>query len=271
MDRDRGNKAEPGTDVPIPEADLSLTAAATTPRSRRWLRRLGWSAGVVVLGLVGAGLFRHSILASAIPSFLPQILADKLGVPVQVGEVAVRAAEDGGLLIELRQIVLGDAAIGRTAALPAIPAAEPIVMSATLDRLRLRLTGWLAFREGLDGVRGVELDSLDLVLPKGTVAERAEGAEFPSLEWIAPETLPEVPFPLHIAHFSVRRGELSAVGSLHTREKIDDPNGFELELERIEGSAVGRDRKSGVVPGGLSSVSHRSVPDSGGERGSARA
>ncbi len=119
-------------------------------------------------------------------------------------------------------------------ALPVDPAGEGMVTAAAIDRLRLRFAGWIDFREKLDGVLGVELTSLDLVLPEGTEKRKADDEEIPSFELIAPETLPALPFPLHIARFSVRRGELSAVGSL-TQEEIEDPNGFRLEFARIEG------------------------------------
>jgi len=79
--------------VPDPPADRPR-------RFRRWLRRIVVATGGLLLVVAGLGLFRHAIVARAIPPIAAPIVARELGVPVEIGRAAVHTEADGSLVVE---------------------------------------------------------------------------------------------------------------------------------------------------------------------------
>jgi len=241
------------------------TAGAAPPspaRPRRRLRRrlfvsLSALVSLLILAAGVAALARHSLLAAALPRLLPGILADELGVAVAIDAVTVRT-EGEELVVELRRIALGDAALEREGALP-VRALEPSpIRSATADRLRIRLAGWLALRDGLAAVRGVELGTVEVVLPEESLPsppaeppgpEGAPPPRFAAIALRAPAALPAPPFSVRIARLRATQGEVRIEGSLRTREAEGDPDGVSIDLTAISGIA-GLERASLIADRG---------------------
>lgn len=233
------------SDAPAADNPPESASRARPRRSwfRRWLRRFLVACGGLLLVLAGLGLFRHAIIASAIPRYIAPIIANELGMPVAIESAALHTEADGSLVVELRRVTLAADVPGATSGRPDEPTAGPTplvpVERATIDRVRIHLDGWLAAREGLSAVREIEISSVRARFTSDGPSDPSDVApgELPSIDVLLPPEIPRSPFPVHVVRFEIARGSMSVAGSLHTLEDEGIEGGVRLRLDDVAGIA----------------------------------
>ena len=204
----------PVADSPVDDSRVRGVDPPKRSRWRVWGRRLLY-LGLGVLLLSGVAWFcRIPLVNSLVARFGEEILSESLGMPVRLGEVEIRESETG-LVVSVDTLDLGggDRASSR----------------AAIRQARVLLGGWTTLTGGLDAVRGVEVQSLEIqtgVESQAPVPRVPASFSLPEL----PDALPEIDFPVEVREFLVRTESLHLRGSFALR----DGSGL-LELREVEG------------------------------------
>jgi len=189
----------------------------------------------LVILTLGALLLAPALLPRLLVPLLPMVVSQKWGGSCRIGRVEFGRGDGGTLIVELHRLEM-DASPRASSGDPSL---APLPFQALrIDRLRLEADGWWALRRGLPAIRSVEAGVLEarLLAPGAASGEASGGDALPLLSVIAPERLPELPFPVHVSELLLDRGDISLRGGVTSlRGATGAPLGVELDIESLRG------------------------------------